>query len=84
MESVKQKQHFSKKWNKRNLLHRKVVYQPIEHFVCNGFWITIPPKKCCFYLTAFHFANFWKMSKNDPKMDFINILDARITIKTVI
>ena len=38
IEIVKEKQHFFKKRIKGNLLHRKVVYQPIEQFVCHGFW----------------------------------------------
>ena len=52
IENVKKKLHFFKKENMENLLHRKVVFQHSEQFVCHGFFITSLKKKCCFFLTS--------------------------------
>ena len=61
-EKVSKKNHFSKKWNKRNLLHRKVVYLPIEQFVWNGFLILSLTKSVFWqdFLTKIHeFLGKW-------------------------
>ena len=49
------------------------MYQPIEQFVCHGFWIYVL-KKSVVFLTAFYFADYLKSNQKWPKNGFYQVI----------